>query len=95
MKELLNTLAAGDVNTTDYKSIRMDIEYSSKLYKQLNLAFQSSWEDEIIMKSISGDFLLLLVNYIVQESIEDYKEVLLAEIHPGWIRFLIEALQDH
>ena len=96
MKELLNTLAAGDVNIADCKVTRMDIEYSSnKLYAQLSLAFQSSWGDEVIMRSIAEDFLLILVNYMVQENIEEYKEVLLAEIHPGWIRFLIEALQDH
>ena len=34
MKELLNTLAAGDVGLADYKVTRMDISYSySKVYK--------------------------------------------------------------
>jgi hypothetical protein len=49
MKELLNTLAAGDVNLADYKVTRMDISYSySKVYKQLGLAFKESWEDETL-----------------------------------------------
>ena len=68
MKELLNTLAAGDVDLADYKVIRMDISYSySKVYKQLGLAFKESWQDDNLMLGTANDFLISIAKYILKE----------------------------
>ena len=94
MKELLNTLAVGDVSLADYKVIRMDISYSySKVYKQLGLAFKESWEDETLMLDTANDFLISIAKYILEENIKA-RDVLI-DIHPCWVKYLINALNSH
>ena len=94
MKELLNTLAAGDVNIADCKVTRMDIRYSySKVYKQLGLAFKESWEDDNLMLDTANDFLLSIAKYILEENIKA-RDVLI-EIHPCWVKYLINASNSY
>ena len=94
MKELLNTLAAGDVNIADCKVTRMDIQYSySKVYKQLGLAFKESWEDDKLMLDTANDFLISIAKYILEENIKA-RDVLI-DIHPCWVKYLINALNSY
>ena len=94
MKELLNTLAAGDVSLADYKVTRMDISYSySKVYKQLGLAFKESWEDETLMLDTANDFLISIAKYILEENIKA-RDVLI-DIHPCWVKYIISASSSY
>ena len=94
MKELLNTLAAGDVNIADCRVTRMDIEYSySKVYKQLGLAFKESWEDDTLMLDTANDFLISIAKYILEENIKA-RDVLI-DIHPCWVKYIINALDSY
>ena len=93
MKELLNTLAAGDVNLADYKAIRMDISYSySKVYKQLGLAFKESWQDDNLMLGTANDFLISIVKYILEENIKA-RDVLI-DIHPCWVKYITKIVNN-
>ena len=94
MKELLNTLAAGDVGMADYKVTRMDISYSyNKVYKQLGLAFKESWEDETLMLDTANDFLISIAKYLLEENIKA-RDVLI-DIHPCWVKYIINALSSY
>ena len=94
MKELLNTLAAGDVNIAECKVTRMDIQYSySKVYKQLCLAFKESWEDDTLMLETVNDFLISIAKYILEENIKA-RDVLIG-IHPCWVKYIINALNSY
>mgnify|MGYP003589657888 CR=1 FL=1 len=94
MKELLSTLAAGDVNIADCRVTRMDIEYSySKVYKQLGLAFKESWEDDTLMLETANDFLISIAKYILEENIKA-RDVLVA-IHPCWVKYIINTLNSY
>ena len=94
MKELLNTLAVGDVNIADCRVVRMDMEYSySKVYKQLGLAFKESWEDDTLMLDIAIDFLFSIAKYVLEENIKA-RDVLI-DIHPCWIKYIINALNSY
>ena len=93
MKELLNTLAVGDVNIADCKVTRMDIQYSySKVYKQLCLAFKESWEDDTLMLETVNDFLISIAKYILEENIKA-RDVLIG-IHPCWVKYIIEITSN-
>ncbi len=93
MKELLNTLAAGDVDLADYKVIRMDISYSySKVYKQLGLAFKESWQDDNLMLGTANDFLISIVKYILEENIKA-RDVLI-DIHPCWVKYITKIINN-
>ncbi len=93
MKELLNTLAAGDVDLADYKVIRMDISYSySKVYKQLGLAFKESWQDDNLMLGAANDFLISIVKYILEENIKA-RDVLI-DIHPCWVKYIAKIVNS-
>ena len=94
MKELLNTLAAGDVNIADYRVTRMDIQYSySKVYKQLGLAFKESWEDDNLMLDTANDFLISIAKYILEKNVKA-RDVLI-DIHPCWVKYIINALNSY
>ena len=94
MKELLNTLAAGDVNIADCRVTRMDIQYSySKVYKQLGLAFKESWEDDNLMLDTANDFLISIAKYILEENIKA-RDVLI-DIHPCWVKYIVNALNSY
>ena len=94
MKELLNTLAAGDVNIADCRVTRMDIQYSySKVYKQLGLAFKESWEDDNLMLDTANDFLISIAKYILEENIKA-RDVLI-DIHPCWVKYITNALNNY
>ena len=94
MKELLNTLAAGDVNIADCRVTRMDIQYSySKVYKQLGLAFKESWEDDTLMLDTANDFLISIAKYILEENIKA-RDVLI-DIHPCWVKYVTNALNSY
>ena len=94
MKELLNTLAAGDVNIADCKVTRMDIQYSySKVYKQLGLAFKESWEDDTLMLDTANDFLISIAKYILEENVKA-RDVLI-DMHPCWVKYIINALNSY
>ena len=89
MKELLNTLAAGDVNIADCRVTRMDIQYSySKVYKQLGLAFKESWEDDTLMLDTANNFLISIAKYILEENIK--ARDVLVNIHPWWVKYIIK-----
>ena len=93
MKELLNTLAAGDVNIADCKVTRMDIQYSySKVYKQLCLAFKESWEDDTLMLETVNDFLISIAKYILEENIKA-RDVLI-DIHPCWVKYITKITSN-
>ena len=93
MKELLNTLAAGDVNLADYKVTRMDISYSyNKVYKQLGLAFKESWEDDNLMLDTANDFLISIAKYILEENIKA-RDVLI-DIHPCWVKYIAKIVNN-
>lgn len=98
MKELLNTLAAGDVGLADYKVTRMDISYSySKVYKHLGeirirLAFEESWQDDNLMLGTANDFLISIVKYILEENIKA-RDVLI-DIHPCWVKYIAKIVNN-
>ena len=93
MKELLNTLAAGDVNIADCRATRMDIQYSySKVYKQLGLAFKESWEDDTLMLDTANNFLISIAKYILEENIKA-RDVLI-DIHPCWVKYIIKITSN-
>ena len=93
MKELLNTLAAGNVDLADCRVTRMDIQYSySKVYKQLGLAFKESWEDDTLMLDTANDFLLSIAKYILEENIKA-RDVLI-DIHPCWVKYIIKITSN-
>ena len=93
MKELLNTLAAGDVDLGDYKVTRMDIQYSySKVYKQLGLVFKESWEDETLMLDTANNFLISIAKYILEENIKA-RDVLI-DMHPCWVKYIIKIVNN-
>ena len=94
MKELLNTLAAGDVNIADCRVTRMDIQYSyGKVYKQLGLAFKESWEDDTLMLDTANDFLISIAKYILEENVKA-RDVLI-DMHPCWVKYIINALNSY
>ena len=94
MKELLNTLAAGDVNIADCKVTRMDIQYSySRVYKQLGLAFKESWEDDTLMLDTTSDFLISIAKYILEEDIK--ARDVLVDIHPCWAKYITNAFNSY
>ena len=93
MKELLNTLAAGDVGMADYKVTRMDISYSySKVYKQLGLAFKESWQDDNLMLGTANDFLISIAKYILEENIK--ARDVLVDIHPCWVKYIAKIVNS-
>ena len=93
MKELLNTLAVGDVDLGDYKVTRMDIQYSySKVYKQLGLVFKESWEDETLMLDTANNFLISIARYILEENIKA-RDVLI-DIHPCWVKYITKIVNN-
>lgn len=93
MKELLNTLAVGDVNVADCRVTRMDIQYSySKVYKQLGLAFKESWEDDTLMLDTANDFLISIAKYILEENIK--ARDVLVDIHPCWVKYIIKITSN-
>lgn len=93
MKELLNTLVAGDVSMADCKVTRMDIQYSySKVYKQLGLAFKESWEDDTLMLETANDFLISIAKYILEENIKA-RDVLI-DIHPCWVKYIAKIVNN-
>ena len=94
MKELLNTLAAGNVDLADCRVTRMDIQYSySKVYKQLGLAFKESWEDDNLMLDTANDFLISIAKYILEENVKA-RDVLI-DIHPCWVKYIANALDSY
>lgn len=94
MKELLNTLAAGNVDLADCRVTRMDIQYSySKVYKQLGLAFKESWEDDNLMLDTANDFLISIAKYILEGNVKA-RDVLI-DIHPCWVKYATNALNSY
>ena len=94
MKELLNTLAAGNVDLADCRVTRMDRQYYySKVYKQLGLAFKESWEDDNLMLDTANDFLLSIARYILEENVKA-RDVLI-DMHPCWVKYIINALNSY